>query len=80
MQTEKNINIENQKFVAEKIFEDSAWIIMDSFINIKNKYEEISKNENLSPDEYDLIWELIKVSIWIQIHQAYANINDVIIE
>lgn len=75
MQTKNDI--EKQKFIAGNLFGEAAWLTMDSFINIKHKYEEISEKENLSGDERDLMWELVKLSIWSQIQQSYANMDDV---
>nr|CDL65721.1 unnamed protein product [uncultured bacterium] len=72
-----DINIEKQKFINGNLFGEAAWLTMDSFINIKHKYEEISAKENLSADERDLMWELVKLSIWSQIQQSYANMDDV---
>ena len=75
MQTKNDI--EKQKFIAGNLFGEAAWITMDSFTNIKHKFEEISEKENLSADERDLMWELVKLSIWSQIQQSYANMDDV---
>lgn len=72
-----DINIEKQKFITGNLFGEAAWLTMDSFTNIKRKYEEISSKENLSADEKDLMWELVKLSIWSQIQQAYANMDDI---
>ena len=77
MQTKNDINIEKQKFITGNLFGEAAWLTMDSFTNIKRKYEEISVKENLSADERDLMWELVKLSIWSQIQQSYANMDDV---
>lgn len=77
MQKKTDINIEKQKFIAGNLFGEAAWLTMDSFTNIKRKYEEISAKENLSADEKDLMWELVKLSIWSQIQQAYANMDDI---
>ena len=77
MQKKTDINIEKQKFINGNLFGEAAWLTMDSFINIKHKYEEISAKENLSADERDLMWELVKLSIWSQIQQSYANMDDV---
>ena len=75
MQTKNDI--EKQKFIAGNLFGEAAWITMDSFTNIKHKFKEISEKENLSADERDLMWELVKLSIWSQIQQSYANMDDV---
>lgn len=75
MQTKNDI--EKQKFIAGNLFGEAAWITMDSFTSIKHKFEEISEKENLSSDERDLMWELVKLSIWSQIQQSYANMDDV---
>ena len=77
IEKKNDINIEKQKFIAGNLFGEAAWLTMDSFINIKHKYEEISANENLSADEKDLMWELVKLSIWSQIQKAYANIDNI---
>lgn len=68
---------EKQKFIAGNLFGEAAWLTMDSFTSIKRKYEEISAKENLSADEKDLMWELVKLSIWSQIQQVYTNMDDV---
>ena len=75
MQTKNDI--EKQKFIAGNLFGEAAWITMDSFTNIKHKFKEISEKENLLADERDLMWELVKLSIWSQIQQSYANMDDV---
>lgn len=75
MQTDIN-NIEKQKFISGNLFGEAAWLTIDSFFNIKHKFEEISAKENLSANEKELLYELIKISLWSQIQQAYANMDD----
>ena len=69
MKTKKDIEIEQDSI------NKAAYLAMNNFIDLKHEFEELASKENLSCEEHDILWALVKLAIWSELERAYEDIN-----